>query len=568
MPVAEARMPEEPQTQVLANAAAYERLLAVVDWRIRSRRWDSAASWARIAASFAVSNPCGFLREPRLELALDEVALAAIPPVSRKDAQVWPPRHVLHVLSEGHRIGGHVRMALRWIQTDQDTCPDVIVTRPGCDSPELAAAATQRGGSGRAFTQRSLIARARELREAASTADVVVCHTHPDDPVPALAFGGSYEGPPVVMVNHADHAYWLGVGNVAVVMNLRAIDPSLTSARGYPDDSVMVVPIPAPDTDRSRGRATAKRELGIRSTQCVLVTLARALKYERTYWHPGFAEVVAPALRELPQATLIAVGADPHNAAWAQLQREFRGRVLIPGLQPDPSRYLDAADVYLDSFPFGSTTSMLEAATRDIPVLASGQYDRLGYLLSSSGVLDEVVLRAPDPETYREQLHRLVSDSTFREVAGAATGAAVRSRHGAAAWRVQLERVYERALSARPVTWRSTSGGDAGAESEYAEVLLGIEARTPLLWTIELARTGFDVTDRVSSRARTWMVRAVQRARGQGAGAGAVWAAILIPRRLMRRSAARHGRARGRSILRFEGAEAHPSCADPLRTND
>ena len=50
------------------------------------------------------------------------------------------------------------------------------------------------------------------------------------------------------------------------------------------------------------------------------------------------------------------------------------GRVLVPGAQPDPSVHLDAADIYLDSFPFSSITSMLEAATRDVPIVASRAY--------------------------------------------------------------------------------------------------------------------------------------------------------------------------------------------------
>lgn len=528
-------MSELAAAQVASNAAAFDRIVRVVSRRVAARRWDSAATWARIAAMFTWTNPHGLLRDVRLDRAMDAVADASLAPVGRPCRAPDAPRRVLHVLTEGHHVGGgHVPMALRWVASDEASRHSVAFTRPGCESPILSAAIEQRGGKVIVLEHRSLLHRARRLRHAAGQSDVVVCHTYPDDPVPAIAFGGNYDGPPVVMVNLADHVFWLGVGNVAVILNLRQIGADATvTTRGYPAENMMTVPTPLPGVARGLDRVTAKRRLGIDPSQVVLVTLARSIKYAAAPWHPGFVDVVAPVLMQRPEATLVAVGADPAEEGWMSLQRQLPNRVLVPGPQPDPAPYLDAADIYLDSFPFGSVTSMLEAATRDVPVLASRAYHGLATLISSIGPLDDVVISAPDVHAYHAQLGRLLTDSGLRASTGARTGAAVRERHGEAAWRAHLADVYAQADSAQPVLVRPRAVGSPEELAAYGELLLGIEVHAPLLWTIMFSRAGFDAADRISALARTTAVRAVNRATRRGVGTGAAMGSMLIPRRVL-----------------------------------
>ncbi|HWK26125.1 MAG TPA: glycosyltransferase [Solirubrobacter sp.] len=513
-----------------ANARAFERLVDVTRRRLARGRLDSAAAWTRVTASFATTNPHGALRDVRLDRTLDQIARQALPAVSPRVA--GDRREVLHVLSEGHLIGGHVRMALRWVEADVDSRSHVVVTRPGYASLELAAMVRKLGGTATELPERLLVARARSLRAAAASVDVVICHTHGEDPVPAMAFGGDYAGAPVVMVNHADHVFWLGVGNVSAVINLRdAALEAAADARGYPRDHLVVVPTPLPGVSRGSGRAGAKAQLGLDGDRVVLVTLARPVKYAPAPWHPGFVDVLAPLLRDNPAATLVAVGADPADPAWAALTRELPGRVVLPGERPDPSVYLDAADIYLDSFPFGSTTSLLEAATRDVPVLASRAYTGMSRLMSSTCPLDDVIVGGVDPDDYGVKLAALLEDTQLRERVGRATGAAVRTRHGADAWRANLAAIYERAEHGERVTRRDAPTSDTADLAAYAELLMGIESRTPLLWTIDFSRQAFDRADRLSARARTLAVRGVQKVTRAGAGHGATAGTFLIPSR-------------------------------------
>jgi len=521
-------VPDPARVQVARNAATFDRLVRVIEQRVASRRYDSAVAWARVAASFASTNPCGTLRENRIDEALDAVARAELAPTRTTNRSDDKQRRVLHVLSECHLIGGHVRWAARWIQADPSGS-DVVVTRPNLDSPELAEIVQRRGGKHTVLHDRSFVRRAQQLRDLTAEADIVVCHSHADDPVPAVAFGDGYSAAPVIMVNHADHVFGLGAGRISVLLNFRQIGAqAAAAARGYPERSLMVVPTPIPEVERSRGRAEAKRELGIDPRAVTLVTLARSVKYEAAPWHPGFVDVIAPFLRTHPEVSLVAVGPDPDGAEWAALKRANPRQVMLAGAQPDPTLYLDAADVYLDSFPFGSVTSMLEAATRDVPVLASRLYTGMSRLMSSSGPLDDVVVGAPDPESYREELARLVEDGTLRDELGRLTGAAARDRHGATAWQANLEQIYKRAFEVEPTLARGAPTAP-GEVAEYCEQLLGIEAQAPLLWPVGFCQGQFDVRDRWSARARMAAFRVAQRLGGPAAAHRPALRALLIP---------------------------------------
>jgi len=516
-------------TDVEANARAFGRLVALVRRRAAAGRLDSAAAWSRVAAGFATANPHGALRDVDLERALDAVSRRALPALPRPEHPgEGGGRRVLHVLSEAHLIGGHVRMALRWVESDRASVPGLVVTRPFGESEELTAAVRRRGGSATVLDEPSLPARARRLRQIAGAAEIVVCHTHPDDPVPALAFGGAYDGAPVVMVNHADHVFWLGTGNVSVLLSLREIGAeAAVAARGYPRRNQLVVPTPLPGVARRLDRETAKRRLGIDPSRLLALTLARPVKYAATSWHPGFADVVGPPLRHLPELTLMAVGPAEQDAAWSSLAGSEQ--VALTGMQPDPSVHLDAADLYLDSFPFGSVTSMLEAATRGTPVLASRMHRGMQTLMSSSGPLDGAVEGAADVEAYREALAGLVSDPERRTRIGRAAAEASRRDHGEEAWIASLERIYDLARTVAPDRLRRPPSAASEELAEYAEAVMGIEPRTPLLWTIGFCREGFDAADRRSSRARALAVRAAQKASGRGPGRGPTAASCLIP---------------------------------------
>ena len=512
---------------VEVNATIAGRLTDIVERRLAAGRDESVLAWARVTAAFATTNPTGDLRNVKVEEALDAVARRALP-VSRERLPVADPATVLHVLSESHLIGGHVRMAGRWAGIDHRQ-PRFVITRPGCDGGELRRVAAALGTGVDVLTGPSMLGRAGQLRALAATADVVVCHTHGEDPVPTVAFGGDYSGPPIVMVNHADHVFWLGTGNVSTIAQLRRTGADVTAdARGYPSRTFASLPIPMDLVNRHSDRREAKQALGLDRDRVVALTLARPTKYAPSVFHPGFLDVVEPVFAQ-SDALLLAVGPSVDDQEWAAAAARLGHRARFIGLQRDPNPYLDAADVYLDSFPFCSNTSMLEAATRGLPIVTSRQHRSLQRLHGSEGVLDGAVIGPATTGEYRAMLARLLVDADLRASAGRRAFDAMLAQHGPEAWQRLLEGVYRHAMAAKPEVERiEPTGSSTDQLREYAAVLHGIESASPLMWTLNGTLEAFDRADRISLRSRLVAARALMRARGAvPTGGDLAW--LLLP---------------------------------------
>jgi hypothetical protein len=516
--------------QVAANAEVFDHLARLVELRTAEGRLDSALAWCRLAALFATCHPTGALRSVRLERTLDAISRATLEPSIPE--RTSDSRRIVHVLSEAHLVGGHVRMAQRWCEVDDRSVTSFVVTRPGCGSATLRRAATARGGISVVLQGRSLLQRARALRQLTMSADVVVCHTHCDDPVPAVAFGGDYAGPPVVLVNHADHQFFLGTGNVAVVANLR--DPMGTDvtvrARGYPAANCAYLPVLVPEARPTANRAVAKERLGLDPRRPVALTLARAEKYRGTPQHPGFAEVVAPVFATRDDVQLVAVGPFPDDPAWARLVDEVGTRALVCGSQSEPERYLDAADLYLDSFPFASTTSLLEAASRDLPLVGIRLHRGMAGLLGGADILEAAVITADTVPAYRARLSEVLDDTAMRERWGRRAGALVRAHHVPEVWPDHLEALYQRAGRAEPCTGRTPPAADGSDElRDYACALLGVASGDSLGALMGLVADGFDGRDRLTALARRLPARVGDRLGYRHLGPRRLEAAILLP---------------------------------------
>jgi hypothetical protein len=115
-------------------------------------------------------------------------------------------------------VGGHTVLARRWIARNPGRrVHDVVLTGRAVDAadPALASAALASGGTVRSVADvASLRGRARALRALAARADVVVLHVHMWDVLSSLAFAYA-GGPPVLLMNHADHAFWVGAALTA-----------------------------------------------------------------------------------------------------------------------------------------------------------------------------------------------------------------------------------------------------------------------------------------------------------------------------------------------------------------
>ncbi len=429
-----------------AHGAAVRRLTAIVYRRLDRHAFEQAANGIELAAFFASRHHPGFFASRELEYAAATIAenlRGVTEPV--RFVGIVPPQRVMHVFTELYDTGGHTRLAARWIDADRARQHSLVTTRvPSSGASDLELAIRRSGGTiiDLARGSDSLLSRAKNLASAASDVDLVVLHVHPDDVVPVLAFAASGERPPVVLVNHADHVFWLGTSIADLVLCFRRSGLVLAQGRrGIHPDRLVQVPLPLPHLARRMGIADAKDELAISSDNVVLLTIAKDYKF-RSRTSPDFLELVSPVVEEFPNVKLLAIGPTPVDR-WAEYNRITGGRVRALGVIAAPFLHRHAADIYLDSTPFCSMTSLLESAALGTPALAytPGRTDE-SVVFSDIDSLDQGLQRADSPDAYRALLRRLITDRGLRERVGDQLAHRVQAAHFPPAWDVHLDTIY------------------------------------------------------------------------------------------------------------------------------
>jgi hypothetical protein len=421
-------------------------------------RWDAAAAWAQIAAHHAWMNHTGLFASPELEETLARLG-SRLPDDSRSRRRPADPHEVLHVVTQCYGTGGSTQAIASWIQQDRGRHHRVCITRQrGKPPPEkISGTLTAPSDLIRLDTGTGgLMSRAARLRALARESDLVVLHLHPYDVVPQIALSAGSGLPPVVYVDHCDHVFWVGVGISSLVMHMRDSGRVHAAARrGLDPARSAVVARPLRPLGRQLTRAEAKRRLGIAPDTVVLATAADPTKY-RPVGDTGFLDVVLPALDEHPDAILLAAGPSIQEPMWQAAARRTDGRVRPLGMLPDARLLQEAADVYLDSFPFSSLTSLLEAGSLGVPAITyRGHPPDCAVLGADTRGVDDHMIAASDPAEYRSALRDLILDSAGREELGRCTARAILDTHSGPGWLKAAHELYARAAEAgapsRPV---------------------------------------------------------------------------------------------------------------------
>lgn len=318
-------------------------------------------------------------------------------------------RRILHVVTFISAQGGHTRNLLHWINKDQESHHSLVLTHQRSIplyQPLMEAVAL----SGGVFTSMPdpvpLMERAGWLRRfAQETADLVILHAIPNDIVPIVAFADGCNIP-VAFVNNGDHLFWLGSSVADTIINLREISiASSRECRCTRNDQLL--PVPLVETHQDVGRDEARKVLGIPRDQKMLLTVGRALKYAPST-RQNFFETAGKILNLNPKAHLYLVGvrADDHVASSVLSRHD---RVHFVGPVEDATFWQRAADVYLEGYPFGSQTALLESVLPGVPCVRV--YAPLSPLLAADDIALTGVVESPaDEETYIATVSEFIND--------------------------------------------------------------------------------------------------------------------------------------------------------------
>lgn len=378
----------------------------------------------------------GFYSAARLEAMLRQIAgKLPAPPAAVPVTPAKGKRRILHVLSQGYAAGSHTRTLERWIRADAASVHSVIVTiNSATNPPWLAAAVLQSGGWYYPLDscRCSLLQRAALLRDTAyRQADLVILHIHPHDPIAPAAFGIA-GGPPVLFVNHADQAFSIGVSSADLVIDHRPAGLRLTQARRQAAASCYL-PLPIPVLPKKR--QTVRQVLQIGQEQLVMLTIA--LDYQLTACGEyNFSQLLGDLSARYPAALFLVAG-PAAGGGLEQLAAASNGRIRLLPVNDDPLVYYGAADIYLDSLPFGATAETLTAAGLGIPVV--GLEMELAPQLASD-ITPAIKTHFPDRQELFAAIDELAADAGRRHQQGSRLQAAL-LRDG---WAGQLQDLYAR----------------------------------------------------------------------------------------------------------------------------
>jgi hypothetical protein len=144
---------------------------------------------------------------------------------------------------------------------------------------------------------------------------------------------------------------------------------------------------------------------------------------------------------------LVVVGPQP-DESWSGISGDTDGRVVVSAERPDTKIFYEAADIYVDSFPIISNTSLLEAGSYSLPLISrcrlAGPHSI--YCADAPGFAEHI-FRSSELNECVAAIERLVTDPPYRHEIGDRTRHAIAASHSGPGWLSSLERIYEQAAA-------------------------------------------------------------------------------------------------------------------------
>lgn len=351
-----------------------------------------------------------------------------------------PFHRVLHVATEFYPTGGHARLWKHFVEGDRGRSHSLFLTSNRKVPPNVKPANLDREWM--CERGRTPLDCAQRLRTVASEYDLVLLHIHPHDAVACVALAAGYDGPPVGFVDHTDHMFWVGTSILDFRLVFREAAIAAGPIRGIDPGRDVLIHLPAavpPDMSR----AEARRALGLGETDIMLVSIAAHYKYTRTLF-----DLIAPILREKSNVYLFAVG----PRAWSKflpIAGVDSTRVRIQSNTPDVNLLRAAADVHIDSFPFGSFTSAIESGLQGAAVLSLCPFKHAplwcfapeDYEMSGESAL----LVCPSEKSYSTVLRALIDQPNLLRRARARSQEIFSHWSLLGSWTTQLQEAYRMA---------------------------------------------------------------------------------------------------------------------------
>ena len=316
---------------------------------------NSALALSQWLATFLWKNNTGVYRLDDIETALlrhcptfETVASGA----SASDAE-------LHVATEVYPFGGHTSLMRQLILTGPENACALLT---GMNDRAVAASRLGLAAHRIIMLEPSTDPwqRIAQLAQAMSGHEQVILHIHPNDLLSALAVRLLKQHTPntrVSLVNHADHAFSVGVGAVDRILEISRYGWSLRADRGSKSRSTFIgIPIAQPESIANSDGP---------SDEIKLLSGGSAYKYKPV---PGMSlpATFGKLLRQHPNFRVTVIGPSKRDWWWWPLRLSQGARFNLTQLMPKDAymALLRSCTIYVDSHPLLGGTAFPEALMR------------------------------------------------------------------------------------------------------------------------------------------------------------------------------------------------------------
>jgi hypothetical protein len=353
--------------RIIKNKNIFEDLISLVfqerDEKVQLKLVEQASLWA-------YRNCTGMYSDNKTEKYLCSVAKKYH--VEQHDYKAGT---FLHVATEVQATGGHTRLIDNWItNSDNGEKHSLALT---CQLDEqvpvwLEESIVEKTGNIYNINEVDYIKNALRLRELASTYEYVILYTHMYDIRPLIAFGTEEFKRPIIFYNHADHVFWLGMSIVDMLVEL-SHDGKYFSLknRGKRATSVLAIPIKHNNQRLNKEKAIQKIDKDLAGKN-IIVSMAAPYKYNPIDNY-DFICIAKEIIENNSNSYFVVIGPDRSlQPEWENAFQETNGKIDAVGYKQrdEVLLYIAIADLYIDSLPFYSYTSMLEFAISGIPILS------------------------------------------------------------------------------------------------------------------------------------------------------------------------------------------------------
>jgi glycosyltransferase involved in cell wall biosynthesis len=390
---------------------------------------------AEKAVKFALKNMTGYFSSEHIEsIFLDIANKYSISP--SKDS--IKENTFLHVATQVLSTGGHSRVIERWIKNSPSGFHSVVLLdQSGLQVPDLLKEnVIQKEGE---IIDLSPIVdpikKGIELRKLGLNYKYIILHVNMEDFVPIIAFGNKEFSRPVLLVNHADHQFWLGGSVSDTVVNLRTWGKNLNvQRRGIENNCLLEIPIET-KADFSLDPDLRKKH-NVPEGDSLILTIGSDYKYNPVLDY-DFIKTVREILNTVTNASVLAIGPSSENHLWRSAKAETSGKIQAIGTVPydEIYSYINSCDLYLDSFPFFGGTTLIDVVRAGVPAVSlktpAGQSD---YVSNS-------ILACKTTSEFIQKSIRILNDSEYSKFHRDSALSSLLEMYSVDSWREKLSNI-------------------------------------------------------------------------------------------------------------------------------